>query len=102
MFNKLFKSEYVYIILIGIVLFWIMHGTMYRETFMTEYFDEEETKKINEMTDSINKNSKDIHTLQTDFATVGKKMEAQGQQAAAAQASLQSVTNTGVNTVMPI
>jgi len=102
MFNKLFKGNYIYIILIGIVLFWIMHGTMYRENFINEYFDEEETKKINEMTDSINKNSKDIHTLQTDFATVGKKMEAQGQQAAAAQASLQTITNTGVNTVMPI
>jgi hypothetical protein len=79
-----------------------MHGTMYRENFMNEYFDEEETKKINEITDSINKNSQDIHTLQTDFINVGKKMEAQGQQAAAAQASLQSITNTGVNKVMPI
>jgi hypothetical protein len=102
MFNKLFKSNYLYVILIGVVLFWIMHRTMYRENFINEYFDEEESKKINEMTDAINKNSQDIHTLQTDFITVGKKMEAQGQQAAAAQASLQSITNTGVNNVMPI
>ncbi len=102
MFNKLFKSKYVYVILIGVVLFWIMHTKMYRENFMNEYFDEEESKKINEITDAINKNSQDIHTLQTDFITVGKKMEAQGQQAAAAQASLQSITNTGVNKVMPI
>jgi hypothetical protein len=102
MFNKLFKSKYVYVILIGVVLFWIMHTKMYRENFMNEYFDEEESKKINEITDTINKNSQDIHALQTDFITVGKKMEAQGQQAAAAQASLQSITNTGVNKVMPI
>ena len=102
MFNKLFKSQYIYIILLGVILFWITHGCMYRENFMNEYFDAEETKKINEMTDLINKNSEDIHSLQTDFVTVGKKMEAQGQQAAAAQASLQSITNTGVNKVMPL
>lgn len=102
MFNKLFKSQYMYIILLGVVLFWVTHRFMYRENFVNEYFDEEETKKINEMTDSINKNSQDIHSLQTDFATVGNKMAATGQQAAAAQASLQSITNTGVNKVMPI
>lgn len=101
MFNKLFKSQYLYVILIGVVLFWIMYTKMYRESFMNEYFDETETKKINEITDTINKNSQDIHQLQTDFATVGNKMATTGQQAAAAQASLQSITNTGVNTVMP-
>lgn len=101
MFNKLFKSQYIYIILLGVILFWVTHRCMYRESFMNEYFDDEETKKINEMTDSINKNSQDIHALQTDFVNVGKKMETQSQQAAAAQASLQSL-NTGVNNVMPL
>lgn len=102
MFNKLFKSQYVYVIVLGVVLFWIIHRLFYRENFVNEYFDEEESKKINEITDTLNKNSQDIYTLQTDFVNVGKKMEAQGQQAAAAQASLQSITNTGVNKIMPL
>ena len=67
----------------------IMYRYMYREYFEAEL----ENKRTN---DRIDKLSADIESLRNDFQTAGKKMETQGQQAAAMTASLQAIP-TGFN-----
>ena len=120
MFNKTFKTKHVYIILIAVVILWIGYTFTYRENFIKEHFEDADIVKIafaaddakkgvenvnnriNETDKRVNENTKQIGTLRSDFDIVTKKMEAQGQQAQAAQASLQSISNTGVNNVMPL
>ena len=92
MFNKSFKKEYYYVIGLGIVLVWILYYCTWREHFEAELESTRTNKRIDELTDQV-------ESLQKDFQDAGKKMEYQGQQAAAAASSLQAIP-TGYNNVI--
>lgn len=91
MFNKSFKPEYYYAIGGGILLIWIAYGCTWREKFEAELESTRTNKRIDELT-------AEIESLKKQFDNVGKKMEMQGQQAAAASASLQAIP-TGYNNI---
>ncbi len=89
MLNKSFKSKHLYIILICVVIIWIVYACTCREHFEAELETKRTNKRIDELTSQID-------SLRTDFQSAGKKMESQGQQAAAMSATLQAIP-TGFN-----
>lgn len=80
------KSTIIIVVILAII---IMYTYSYREYFEAEL----ENKRTN---DRIDKLSADIEDLKKEFESKNKKMEAQGQQAAAMSATLQSIP-TGFN-----
>ena len=84
------KSKYMYYFVVSVLLLWIFYTYS-----STEYFTEDEEARIQKL-------EKKLSELDTEFKTVKVKLEAQGSQAAAAQASLMAIPNTGVNNVMPV
>lgn len=72
-----------------ILVIMIIYGYSYREYFEAEL----ENKRTN---DRIDKLTSEIAELRNQFQNAGKKMEAQGQQAAAMSATLQAIP-TGFN-----
>jgi len=77
------------IIIMVILVIMIIYGYSYREYFEAEL----ENKRTN---DRIDKLTSEIAELRSQFETAGKKMETQGQQAAAMSATLQAIP-TGFN-----
>ena len=85
----MFKPKKIHIIIAVVLAALIMYTYTYREYFEAEL----ENKRTN---DRIDKLSADIEDLKKEFESKNKKMEAQGQQAAAMSATLQAIP-TGFN-----
>lgn len=95
----MFTKKNIYIAALALILAWIYYMFTNREFFIQEHLTNNNPTLVSLQKDLDDTNQK-LTDLQTQFSNANAKMQAQGAQAAAAQAALGSIP-AGYNTVVP-
>lgn len=95
----MFTKKKIYLVAAAILLIWTYYMFVNKETFIQEHLTNNNPTLFSLQKDLDDTNQK-ITTLQQQFSDANAKMQAQGAQAAAAQAALGSIP-AGYNSVIP-
>ena len=95
----MFTKKRIYLIATVVLLVWTYYMFVNRETFIQEHLTNNNPTLFSLQKDLEATNQK-LTTLQQQFTDANAKMQAQGAQAAAAQAALGSIP-AGYNSVIP-
>lgn len=95
----MFGRKKLYLLALVVVVIWTIYVFMNKEYFIQEHLTNSNPTLFSLQSGLDDTNTK-LDTLTTDVQNMKSVAQAQGQQAAAAQASLNAIP-TGVNDVMP-
>ncbi len=104
----MFSKKKLYIYAVGFLLYWTLYMIRNRDWFIREHLTDvpaEEAKKeapptLYSLNKKLESTEKKVDQLTAEFKKTNDQMQSQGQQAAAAKASLDAIS-TGYNNVLP-
>jgi hypothetical protein len=93
------KKQNLYWIALGVLVVWFVHALLNKEYFVQEHLTNN-NPTLYTLQKDLEKTDKNLTDLKTEVENMKKVAQAQGQQAAAAQASLGAIAS-GYNDIIP-
>ncbi len=93
------KKQNLYWVALGVLIVWFLYSFLNKEYFVQEHLTNK-NPTLYTLQKDLEKNEKELTELKTEVDNMKKVAQVQGQQAAAAQASLGAIAS-GYNDIIP-